>query len=78
MSCGSTTFTSTETIIPASNSAFVHQGAERLVRWIEAVSGIFCRRRQRQALLELEDHLLADIGLTREQAEQEARKPFWK
>jgi len=78
MSCGSTTYISTETALPISNSAFVHQGAERLVQWIEAVSGMFRRRRQRQALLGLEDHLLADIGLTREQAEQEARKPFWK
>jgi uncharacterized protein YjiS (DUF1127 family) len=78
MSCGSTTCISTETIIPASNSAFVHQGAERFVAWIEAISGMFNRRRQRQALLELDDHLLDDIGLTREQAEQEARKPLWK
>jgi uncharacterized protein YjiS (DUF1127 family) len=39
---------------------------------------MFRRRRQRQAMLELDDHLLADIGLTREQAELEARKAFWK
>jgi uncharacterized protein YjiS (DUF1127 family) len=82
MSCDSTThiphIPTTETIIPTSNSAFVHQGAERLVRWIEAASGMFRRRRERQELLKLEDHLLADVGLTREQAEQEARKPFWK
>jgi uncharacterized protein YjiS (DUF1127 family) len=40
--------------------------------WIE-------RSRQRQALEELaeNDHLLADIGLTPEQARREARKPFW-
>jgi uncharacterized protein YjiS (DUF1127 family) len=36
------------------------------------------RRRQRQALLELDDRLLRDIGLTREQAEREAHKPVWK
>ena len=78
MSCSSTTCISTETIVPASNSAFVHEGAERFVGWIEEVSGMYSRRRQRQALLVLEDHLLDDIGLTREQAEQEARKPFWK
>jgi uncharacterized protein YjiS (DUF1127 family) len=78
MSCGSTSCISTETIIPAHNGAFVHQGAEWFVRWIEALSRMLDRRRQRQALLELEDHLLDDIGLTREQAEQEARKPFWQ
>jgi uncharacterized protein YjiS (DUF1127 family) len=40
--------------------------------WIE-------RSRQRHALGELvgNDHLLADIGLSLEQARREARKPFW-
>jgi uncharacterized protein YjiS (DUF1127 family) len=40
--------------------------------WIE-------RSRQRHALRELarNDHLLADIGLSLEQARGEARKPFW-
>jgi uncharacterized protein YjiS (DUF1127 family) len=38
------------------------------------------RHRQREALRELADdkHLLADIGLTREQALGEAAKPFWR
>jgi len=36
------------------------------------------RHHQRQALLRLDDHLLADIGLTRTEAEAEARKPFWR
>ena len=38
------------------------------------------RRTQRAALGELLDteHLLADIGLTREQALREAAKPFWR
>jgi uncharacterized protein YjiS (DUF1127 family) len=35
------------------------------------------KARQHQALLELDDHFLADIGITREQAKKEARKPFW-
>lgn len=78
MSCDSTICISTETITPTSNSAFVHYGAERFVGWFETVGGIFQRRRQRRALLELEDYLLDDLGLTRQQAEQEARKPFWK
>ena len=33
---------------------------------------------QRQALRELDNRLLADIGLTREQAIEEANKPFWR
>ena len=36
------------------------------------------RQRQRQALLELDDRLLDDIGLSREQAAEAGRKPFWK
>jgi uncharacterized protein YjiS (DUF1127 family) len=36
------------------------------------------RRRQRDALLSLDDSLLKDIGLTRLDAEAEGRKPFWR
>jgi uncharacterized protein YjiS (DUF1127 family) len=36
------------------------------------------RWHQRRTLLELDEHLLRDIGITRRQAEQEARKPFWQ
>ena len=37
----------------------------------------FARRRQRRDLAELDEHLLKDIGVTREQAAREAAKPFW-
>ncbi|XQU08385.1 DUF1127 domain-containing protein [Halomonas sp. LY9] len=36
------------------------------------------RRRSRRQLLTLDDHLLKDIGLTREQACQEGKQTFWK
>ena len=36
------------------------------------------RWQQRQYLLQLDDRLLADIGLSRREALKEARKPFWK
>jgi len=36
------------------------------------------RRAQRRALGELDDRLLADIGLSRTDAVAEARKPFWR
>jgi len=36
------------------------------------------RRRQRRELLDLDDHLLKDIGVTRVDAEWEGRKPFWR
>jgi uncharacterized protein YjiS (DUF1127 family) len=41
---------------------------------------IWCneRRRQRKALLQLDDRMLADIGISKAQAVEEAEKPFWK
>jgi uncharacterized protein YjiS (DUF1127 family) len=36
------------------------------------------RSRQRQALAQLDDHLLKDTGVTRQQAIAESGKPFWK
>jgi uncharacterized protein YjiS (DUF1127 family) len=36
------------------------------------------RRRQRNALLELDDRRLNDIGLTRDRARKESRKPLWR
>ena len=36
------------------------------------------RHRQRCDLAELDDRLLDDIGVTRERAEKELRKPFWR
>jgi uncharacterized protein YjiS (DUF1127 family) len=45
-----------------------------------ALSLWLARVRQRDALADLAEdkHLLADIGLTREQALREAGKPFWR
>ena len=34
-------------------------------------------RRQRRALARLSDHLLTDVGLTRAEAEREARRALW-
>jgi uncharacterized protein YjiS (DUF1127 family) len=42
-----------------------------LAAWLE-------RRRQRRALLELNDHLLKDIGIGRGDAYREGSKPFWR
>ena len=36
------------------------------------------RSRQRRQLLELDDRLLKDIGVSRADVEREAYKPFWK
>jgi uncharacterized protein YjiS (DUF1127 family) len=34
-------------------------------------------RRERRQLLELSDHMLSDLGLTRAEAAREAARPFW-
>ena len=36
------------------------------------------RYRQRRQLMEMDERQLKDIGITREQAEQEGRKPIWR
>lgn len=36
------------------------------------------RVRERRALASLDDRLLRDIGISRADAEQEVRKPFWE
>jgi uncharacterized protein YjiS (DUF1127 family) len=38
----------------------------------------FNRRQGRQDLRELDDRLLADVGISREDAVREAGKPFWR
>jgi uncharacterized protein YjiS (DUF1127 family) len=50
--------------------------ATAILRWLDWAE----RRRQRIALRELADdkHFLDDLGLTREQALDEAAKPFWR
>lgn len=46
-----------------------------LIAWLRAAAE---RRRQRRALAMLDDHLLRDIGVTREQVLAEARRPPWR
>jgi uncharacterized protein YjiS (DUF1127 family) len=35
------------------------------------------RKRQRNALLKLDDRMLSDIGVSRAEADNEGSKPFW-
>lgn len=42
--------------------------------WIKQAWSV---QRQRKALTKMDDRMLADIGLTRAQAYQEASRPFW-
>jgi uncharacterized protein YjiS (DUF1127 family) len=45
---------------------------------VEACNRTLERRRGRRALLELNDHQLDDIGITREVANSMARRWFWQ
>ena len=45
--------------------------------WFKQAKLMADRAKQRRELLNLSDHQLDDIGLTREQVITEARKPFW-
>ena len=44
--------------------------AKSVARWLET-------RRQLRALSELDDHLLVDIGLSREDVKRASSRPFW-
>ena len=78
MSCGGTTCTSTSYDIPASQPFagfdWFRPGPSA---WLAKISDGCERSHQRRQLLGLDNHLLADIGLSREQAVEEACKPFW-
>lgn len=51
---------------------------ELLRRLREVLSALLLRRRGRRELRELDERLLRDVGISREQALREADKPFWR
>ena len=70
------------TLQPARPPARLNQliwGTLLAARW-HALHRQWVRRRQREALRQLADdpYLLRDLGLTRQQALDEADKPFWQ
>ncbi|MBV9956672.1 MAG: DUF1127 domain-containing protein [Pseudolabrys sp.] len=78
MSCGSKTCTpkQNEFVVPQRWRSFLTVPDIRAA--LRDTAFLFERHRQRQQLLDLDDRLLDDIGLTRDQAVAAARKPFWK
>ena len=78
MSCGTTTCTSIRYDIPAAPPFAGYGGlSQRLRAWPAAIDRGYDRWRQRRQLLKLDDRLLADIGVSRQQARDEARKSSW-
>lgn len=67
---------------PAGRSLRLHQKNLGAVAGFQRAGwlGLWARQRQRAALRGLADdpHRLADLGLTRQQALEEADKPFWR
>jgi uncharacterized protein YjiS (DUF1127 family) len=53
-------------------------GQARLTRAVDLLLGWSERARQRRELMQFDDHLLRDIGITRAEAIAEAAKPFWR
>lgn len=78
MSCSSTTCTSVTYGAPVSKPftgfEWVRKGPPL---WLAKISNSCERSHQRRELLELDNRLLADIGLSREDAFEEACKSFW-
>ena len=77
MSCSGTTCTTRYEIAAAKPFAGFEQLWQKPSEWLAGFSDGCERSHQRRQLLELSDRLLADIGLSREQAVEEACKSFW-
>ena len=78
MSCGSANFTSANDIKTALLS-FPDRGWSRQapLSWLAGIALGCERRHQHRQLLELDDWLLADIGISRQYAIEEALKSSW-
>lgn len=83
MSCASTTSSSAFSIDPPSarlarRDTVSRPWGEALFSLLAYISRCHARHNQRRALFELDDRLLADIGVSRDEALREAGKPFWQ
>ena len=78
MSCGSTTSNPTN-ILDAASPSFPDLGWSWKIplAWLAGIATRWERRRQYRQLLELDDRLLSDIGISRQQAAEEAFKSSW-
>jgi uncharacterized protein YjiS (DUF1127 family) len=78
MSCGSTIFNSTNNLEAASASfPDLRWSWYNPLVWLTRVALAWERRREYRELLQLDDHLLADIGLSRSDVEEVRRSPLY-
>jgi uncharacterized protein YjiS (DUF1127 family) len=63
---------------PVRAGSFVATVRTMLSNWAGTIEIWLHRRQGRRDLRELDDRLLADVGISREDAFWEARKPFWR
>jgi uncharacterized protein YjiS (DUF1127 family) len=60
----------------------IHRAVARPLRenrsWVAAIDKWWRRSREREILMTMSDRELKDIGITRYDAQYEARKPFWR
>jgi len=77
MSCKTIRTVPTQPVETAADWPFL-RALDWLLTLPSVVHFLHQRQRGRRELLELDDHLLDDIGLTRKQAEEIANRPFWK
>ena len=78
MSCGSTASNSTNTLDAASSWFPDLRWSWKIpLAWLAGIALEWERRYQRRQLLELDDRLLADIGVSRTVAEEARRSPLY-
>ena len=61
---------------PARSGAGI--GLHKLISLVAAIDCWLARRQGRKDLSELDDRMLRDVGITREQALWMGRRPFWR
>ncbi|CAO3410930.1 DUF1127 domain-containing protein [Azospirillum largimobile] len=71
------TFAAAPGAVPAADRV-TRVASRPLWRLLDLLFSAMERRKQRRALMGLDDHLLKDIGVSRSEVEQEVSKPFWR
>jgi uncharacterized protein YjiS (DUF1127 family) len=79
MSCGSTTLNSTDNLKAASPLFPSLRRAWKIpIAWLAGIALVWVRRSEYRELLELDDRLLADIGVSRTAVEEIRRSSLYE